>query len=638
MKELTQSFDLSLLATDYDIVGEQDGADGVRRYVATRKGDTTKRRDDQPGVLITIFSTPEGDEANALSHLAADTQLLARLAHRRLIPVIDGRWLGDDTYAVVTRRVAEPSLAERLAAGETFTTPRIAAILRDVNGLLEWAREQRVVHRAITPANIYLEPKTDRVRVSFAVEPLRRIRHSAEDDDARTIARLAVAMLTGQPEPQSYSGEALTELRPGLPERLGEATDELLSEKHAGTPSDVASYIAMIGMADPLAEGESERDRIRAEILEEQRVEREAIATARFNFERMMEQEREKLAHDRAELERTVAEERARMECVATEEREKLQQALEAERAALAAKREELEKTVAEQRAAMERAVEEDRRQLEKLRAELKRAGEHEVELKRQAALENITDDESVLDAPEYEPPRFMAPPLAPLEPLVFDDTTPLLSDTPMDFSPPTELDEKLDAVSEYSRPPGPTTKQRWAIASAAILAILLVVSVSAALISRHSSRLTSTTSAGTVATPPAKQVVAPKPIAAAPVIVAASADSLAAPGGEDSVRTAAASQWMDSLREANPLRRSEPREAPPPRPAVTTNTVVSPAPPTTTPTTRTEPRVATPRETRDTIPQRVIQSVTDSIFNFRDITPRRDTIKRDTLRPIRPS
>jgi hypothetical protein len=346
----------------------------------------------------------------------------------------------------------------------------------------------------------------------------------------------------------------------------------------------------------------------------------------------MMEQEREKLAHDRAELERTVAEERARMECAATEEREKLQQALEAERAALAAQRAELERTVADQRAAMERAVEEDRRQLEQLRARLKRAGEHEVELKRQAALENITDDESVLDGPEFEPPRFMAPPLAPLEPLVFDDATPLLSDAPIDFSPPKELDERLDEVSEYSRSPGPTTKQRWAIASAAMLAILLVVSVSAALISRHASRLTSTTSAGAIATPPASQVVAPKPIVAAPVVVATPVDSLAAEAGVDSVRTATAAQWMDSLREANPLRRSEPREAP--RPAVTTTTIAPPG----SPPTATEPRVATPRTTRDTIPQRVIQSVTDSIFNFRDVTPRRDTIKRDTLRPIRPS
>jgi hypothetical protein len=629
MKQPTQSFDLSPLSADYEIVGEQDGVDGVRRYVATRKGDTAKRRDDQPGVLITVFPTPEGDEANALSHLAADTQLLARLAHRRLIPVIEGRWLGDDSYAVVTRRVAEPSLADRLASGETFTTPRIAAILRDVNGLLEWAREQRVVHRAVTPANIFLEPKTDRVRVSFAVEPLRRIRHSAEDDDARTIARLAVAMLTGQPEPQSYDGKTLVELRPGLPERLGEATDELLSEKHAGTPSDVAAYIAMIGMADPLAEGESERDRIRAEILEEQRVEREAIATARFNFERMMEQEREKLAHDRSELERTIAEERARLECAATEEREKLQKVLETERAAMAAKRTELERTVAEQRAAMERAVEEDRRQLERLRAEIKRAGEREIELKRQAALEEITDDESTLDAPEFEAPRFLAPPLAPLDPLVFDDTTPLHSDAPMDFAPAKELDEKLDEVSEYSRPAGPTTRQRWAIASAAVLAILLVVSVSAALISRHTARITST-SAGVIAPAATKTPATAAPIVTAPVIVAAPAADSVSANGDDAARTAVAAQWMDSLREANPLRRTEPRTEPPPTPVVST----TPAPASTRPASE---QSAAPRTTRDTIPQRVIMSVTDSLFNFRGVTPRSDTVKRDTLRPIRP-
>jgi hypothetical protein len=84
----------------------------------------------------------------------------------------------------------------------------------------------------------------------------------------------------------------------------------------------------------------------------------------------------------------------------------------------------------------------------------------------------------------------------------------------------------------------------------------------------------------------------------------------------------------MDSLREANPLRRPEPRVEEPP-PAVTTTS----APPRTTPE-----RQNTPRTTRDTIPRRVITSVTDSIFNFRGSTPRNDTVKRDTLRPISPS
>jgi hypothetical protein len=619
--------DLSSLASDYDIVGELDGTDGARRYVGTRKGDASKRRDDQTGVLITVFTTPAGDEGNALSHLAADTQLLARMAHRRLIPVIEGRWLGDDSFAVVTRRVTEPSLAQRLATGESFTTPRIAAILRDVNGLLDWARGQQIIHRGVMPENIFLEPKTDRVRVSFAIAPIKRIRHSAEDDDARTIARLATAMLTGEQDPNANEGKSLAELRPGLPERLQEATDTLLSEKHAGTPSDVAAYLALIGMADPLAAGESEAGRIRAEILEEQRVEREAIATERFNFDRMMEQEREKLAADRAELENAVAEERARLERAATEERARLQRTLEDERAALVAKREELERTVAEQRAEMERAAAADRRQIERLRAELKRAGELEIEKKRQTALEDISDDESSLDREELAPPSFLTPVLAPLPALSFDDDSPLLSDDAIDLGPPRELDETLDEVSASSKPIGPTTRQRWAIVSAAVVGILAVAGISAAVIARHgplpASATTSATSAGEAAAPIARVRVVTPPATAAPPALA---ESLAAGNAAaDSTTTLAALRWMDSVRSAHPL------QAPPvaPQPAASSSS---------TPTSSSQPQQS--RAARDTLPRQVIQSVTDSIFDFRRVTPaKRDSnVRRDSLgRPVIP-
>ena len=615
MRDTKDPLDLSPLANDYDIVGELDGTDGARRYVATAMGDASKRRDDQPGVLITIYTTPEGDEANALSHLAADTQLLARLAHRRLIPVIEGRWIGDDAFAVVTRRVSESSLAQRLATGETFTTPRIAAILRDVNGLLEWARGQQVVHRSVTADTVFLEPKTDRVRVAFAVAPIRRIRHSAEDDDARTIARLAMAMLTGEQDPQAYEGKSLAELRPGLPERLDAATGVLLSEKNAGTPSDVAAYIAMIGMADPLAAGESEAGRIRAEMTEEQRVEREALATERFNFDLMMERERQTLADDRAELERTIAAERERLEQAATEERTKLQRALEEDRAALLAKRAELERIVAEQRAEMERAAAQDRQQIEQLRAELKRAGELEIETKRQTALDDLGDEESTLDRDDLAVPRFLPPAFAPLEALEFDDATPVLSDDAIDFAPPRALVETLDEVSEYSRTPGPTTKQRWVVLAVAVIAITAVVGGSAAILGRRTpvqrAAVTSATNARDAAVP----------IVAAPVVVAAPADSLGtAAANADSITALASARWMDSVRTANPLVASIRRPM----------SVASPA--TTTTTTSQSPQQ---RTVRDTTPRRAIMSVTDSIFNFRVTTPatRGTTTRPDTLR-----
>src|ERR1700716_3596292 len=78
--------DLSALNDDYELVGEITGSGDAHSYIATRKGEGTKRRDDRTGVVITVVTTPEGDEANALTHLAADTQLLARSAHRRMIP------------------------------------------------------------------------------------------------------------------------------------------------------------------------------------------------------------------------------------------------------------------------------------------------------------------------------------------------------------------------------------------------------------------------------------------------------------------------------------------------------------------------------------------------------------------------
>jgi hypothetical protein len=301
MRDKQQPFDLSTLENDYDVVGEL-GATGVgRAYFGTRKEANAKRRDDNTGVLIEVIDRPAGDEGNALSHLASDAQILSRLSHRRLIPMIEGRWVGKEVLAVITKRTSEPTLAQLLTAGETFSNPRTAAILREVNGLLEWAREQKIVHRGVTPDRLYFEPKTDRVRVSFAVAPIPRVqRVSAEDQDARTIATLAMTMLTGSVDPKAYEGESLAELRPDLPEQLVDETAALLAGET--TDVDVNAYLALVGMADPLAAGETAAERLRADVLEEQRVEREKLAAERAALEREMEGERQKLAMEAEQL------------------------------------------------------------------------------------------------------------------------------------------------------------------------------------------------------------------------------------------------------------------------------------------------------------------------------------------------
>ena len=541
---MKQPLDMSPLAAEYDIVGQLDGGADMSTYIATRKGDSAKRRDDRTGVLITVVTTPEGDEANALSHLAADTKLLTHTQHRRLTPVIEGIWLGDDAFAVVTQRSTDPSLSQRLASGETFTNPRIAAILREVNGLLEWAREQKVVHRSIPASRIYLEPKTDRVRVTFAIAPILRLHRTNAQDDARTIARLAMAMLTGEEDPTAYEGKSLAELRSDLPERLDEATAALLDDKNTGQTPDVAAYLALIGMADPVAAGEAERERVRADILEEQRAEREKLAAERASFEAEM-------AAERADFERTKTEERERLENErlelqqqATLEREALQRAVEQERAQLVATRAELERTVTEQRAELDRAAARDREQIARLREDIRRAGEREIELKRQTALDDMVAVEESAHTDELETPRFVAPMLAPLVPLTFNDDSPLMTDDAIVFAPTGRDDDAVSIVSggDPERLEDQPSRRKWILVGS-LAAVLVVIGLAASVVGSR------------VPTAQAVRPAAPTP--SAPIAAAAAAPAIAAPAppiAMDSAALQTATQWLDSLIQANPV------------------------------------------------------------------------------------
>ena len=72
-----------------------------------------KRRGELDRVLIEIVRPPEGDESFALEQLASDAKLLSHLRHRRLISIVEGRWIGDAAYAVVREYFDDPSVADR---------------------------------------------------------------------------------------------------------------------------------------------------------------------------------------------------------------------------------------------------------------------------------------------------------------------------------------------------------------------------------------------------------------------------------------------------------------------------------------------------------------------------------------------
>ena len=477
MSEKKDSLDLSSLEGDYEILGEFGGQADSRAFTARRKDAAGKRRDDANGVLITVVRPPEGDEGNALNHLAADTKMLSRLSHRRMVPVIEGRWLGNDAFALVTQRLNDETLAQKLVTREPFSNPRIAAILREVNGLLEWAREQNVVHREVSANRIYLEPMTDRVRVSFGISSIPRIQNvDAATADARTIVRLAMAMLLGQDDPTLYETQCLADLRSDLPVRLCEASTSLLDPKKSHTPDEVHSFISLIGMADPLFVGEEEANRLRADVHEEARVLRETIANERAEHERkmaeeraafekmmteqreafelLMKTEREKAEKLEADRQRAAAKEEADRQRAAAAERERLanekaelQRAVMAERAALVAKTEEMERAIAERRAEVERVAAEDRARLEKLRAELLYAGEAELEARRQRELDEMPADASALEQTDLRALPFVPPVIVPLEKLVFDNDSVLMREDVAE-----EDDEEAEDAADESR------------------------------------------------------------------------------------------------------------------------------------------------------------------------------------------
>ncbi|MBA3890921.1 MAG: hypothetical protein H0X64_10345 [Gemmatimonadaceae bacterium] len=352
--------DLSALDDAYRIIGELSARDNIRSYLATR---TT----DELDVLVLVEDAPPGDAGNALTHFAADANLLESLDHRNLIPIRDGRWLGENRFALVTDRCAAPTLATLVARNESWSYPRVATILHEVNGLLEWARKQKVVHRTLTLDTIHVEPNTDRVLASFIAEPLSKKGGPGAEGDARTIASLAWTMITRGREVPTNPEDSIGIVRPELPRRVVEATDALLHGQRMGEtdPPAVLDYIALLAMTQPLMEGDVAAAELQAVIHQEQVLDREAWAATEQEYNERIEAQDRAIQAERVEMEETLRTERATMEETLRTAREEMERTLLAEREELTDTLATERQKLADERAALERQMTAQREELE---------------------------------------------------------------------------------------------------------------------------------------------------------------------------------------------------------------------------------------------------------------------------------
>lgn len=327
MSEREDTPDLGALESGYDITGELRGPPHTRRYHA-------RRREDGVAVMITVARASDADENNALAHLASDAQLLTNAAHPSVARVLGGQWLGSDAFAVVTERVQGDTLSEVVSRGDSLPNTRIAVVLQEVDGVLDWARSQGVVHRKVTPETLFFERGSDRAIVSFAPAAIPITGVPDARGDARTIGELAWTMLAGKPyeEGTESAGASLAALAPNLATRVVSAVEKMVRGESNETAPDVASLLAVIASGDVLKQAEvalaaleeefaekrrqilEKHEQERAQFENEAKEHRELLARERAEFERIMHRRQEQLAGVRAELDKQRADVEQRLE------------------------------------------------------------------------------------------------------------------------------------------------------------------------------------------------------------------------------------------------------------------------------------------------------------------------------------
>jgi hypothetical protein len=368
MSEVRSAPDLRGLENQYEIRGELRGNGTAKHYIGRTKDDRAAE------VAIVIATKADGGEASDLAHYAADSQILAAGAHPAVPRVLESRWLGNDSVAVVSERVVGEPLGELLERGERFPNPRIARILEDVSAALDWAREKGVVHRGVTPDSLLFERDSNRVRVTFVPTPVPMTGSPDVATDARTIAMLAWAFLTGKPYARGET-RSIGEACPNLAARVVEATDKIIRSKDHTDAPDVDKYLGILAAGDVLKQAEVELLAQKEEYDEAHRIALQQCEIQRQEIEQNAAEQASLLAGEREEFQRQIAEERAAIEA----ERAQFEAMMGERKDRFAAVRAELD----QQRAEMERRVAE----LEKYRADVEKVRDEALSAREEAKI-----------------------------------------------------------------------------------------------------------------------------------------------------------------------------------------------------------------------------------------------------------
>ncbi|HEY4303105.1 MAG TPA: lysozyme inhibitor LprI family protein [Gemmatimonadaceae bacterium] len=162
MKPDLISESLSKLDEKYQILTELHHCGETRTYLAR---DLERNRD------VTITVARAGGSKAFLNAYAADAETLKTKRHPNVVPVLEGMWLDDSTFAAVRTRVRGSTLDQTAGAVGAMPPARISAALSELTTALIWARDVGITNRCIEPETFVFQQGSGRILIGFEPSP-----------------------------------------------------------------------------------------------------------------------------------------------------------------------------------------------------------------------------------------------------------------------------------------------------------------------------------------------------------------------------------------------------------------------------------------------------------------------------------
>lgn len=189
--------------------------------------------------------------ANDLEFFRTEARTIARLVHPNIVRVLEFGVEGDVPFLVLDY-ASKGTLRQRYPKGTLLAVPTVVSYTKQVAEALQYAHDERIVHRDVKPENLLLGRNDEVLLSDFGVALMAQaLRNTQQRDVAGTPAYMAPEQIQGQPRAVSdqYSlALVVYEWLVGVLPFSGSST-EILTQQISATPPSMRAIRPTISPA-----------------------------------------------------------------------------------------------------------------------------------------------------------------------------------------------------------------------------------------------------------------------------------------------------------------------------------------------------------------------------------------------------